>query len=83
MANMSVNQRTQADRVDLSVPTTGVRVRSRRAVIAYTVLATIFLGVLAYATAVALDGWAKAVVLGVIILTAVGAMIAVNPLRRG
>ncbi len=82
MANMSVNQRTQTERVDLSVPTTGVRVRNRRAVIAYTVLATIVLAILAYATVVAIDGWAKAVVLGVIILTAVGVMIAVNPLRR-
>jgi hypothetical protein len=83
MANMSVNQRTQFDRVDLSVPTTGVQVRNRRAVIAYTVLATLVLGALAYATAVAIDGWAKAVVLGVIMLTIVGVMIAVNPLRRG
>jgi fatty acid desaturase len=83
MANMSINQRTQFDRVDLSVPTTGVRVRDRRPVIAFTVIATAILAALVYATAVAVDGWAKAVVLGVIMLTVVGAMIAVNPLRRG
>jgi fatty acid desaturase len=83
MANMTVNQRTQFDRVDLSVPTTGVRVRNRAPLIIFTVIAAAVLGALIYATAVAIDGWAKALVLGVIILTAVGAMIAVNPLRRG
>lgn len=83
MANMSVNQRTQLDRVDLSVPTTGVRVRDRRPVIAYTVIAALVLGVLAYVTVTTIDGWAQAVVLGVIVLTAVGAIIAVSPTRRG
>jgi hypothetical protein len=83
MANMSVNQRTQFDRVDLRVPTTGVQVRDRRPLVAFTVLSGAILAALIYATAVAVDGWAKAVVLGVIMLTAVGAMIAVNPLRRG
>ena len=29
-----------------------------------------------------IDGWAQAIVLGFIMLTAVGAMIAVNPTRR-
>jgi fatty acid desaturase len=82
MANMTVNQRAQLDRVDLSVPTTGVRVRDRRPVIAYTLIATALLAVLAYATVVAIDGWARAIVLGAIMLTAVGAMIAVDPRRR-
>ncbi|MQA75465.1 MAG: hypothetical protein GEU88_14170 [Solirubrobacterales bacterium] len=82
MANMTVNQRTQLERVDLTIPTTGVRVRDRRRVIAFTVIAWIVAAALVYATAVAIDGWAQAIVLGVIMLTAVGAMIAVNPLRR-
>ena len=38
MSNMTVNQRTQFDRVDLSAPTTGIQVRSARSLIAYTVL---------------------------------------------
>ncbi|HLM31027.1 MAG TPA: hypothetical protein VK326_05145 [Solirubrobacterales bacterium] len=83
MSNMSVNQRTQLERVDLRVPTTGVHVRDQRLVIAYTILASILLAACIYATAIAIDGWAKLIVLGVIMLTAVGAMIAVNPLRRG
>lgn len=82
MANMTVNQRNQFERIDLSVPTTGVRVRSTGALVAYTVFATALLGALGYATVVAIDGWAKAIVLGAIMLTAVGAMIAVDPRRR-
>jgi hypothetical protein len=83
MANMSVNQRTQFERAELGVPDTGVRVRNRKAVIAFTVLAVLILGALCYATIEAIDGWAQAVVLAVIALTAVGVMIALDPLRRG
>ncbi len=83
MANMSANQRAQLDRVDLSVPSTGVHVRDRRPVAAYTVLALIVLAGLAYASATVLDGWANAIVLGAVMLTAVGAMIAISPNRRG
>ena len=82
MANMTVNQRAQYDRVELGTPTTGVRVRDQRPVIAYTVVATALVGALGYATVAAIDGWAQAIVLGFIILTAVGAMIAVSPNRR-
>ena len=73
MSHMTINQRTQFDRVDLSVPTTGTHVRRRRALIAFNVLALAVLGVLAYATVVAVDGWAQGVVL---------AMIALSPNRR-
>jgi len=83
MANMNVNQRTQFDRVDLTVPTTGVQVRRQWPLVAFTVIGAAVLAALIYATVVAIDGWAKAVVLGVIMLTTVGVMIAVNPLRRG
>ena len=83
MANMSVNQRTQYERTELSVPSTGVQVRNRKAVIGFTVLAVLILGALCYATVEAINGWAQAVVLAVIALTAVGAMIALDPLRRG
>jgi hypothetical protein len=82
MANMTVNQRNQFDRVELSVPTTGVRVRNRGLVVAYTVLAAALVAALGYATFVVIDGWAQLIVLGFIILTAVGAMIAVSPNRR-
>jgi hypothetical protein len=82
MANMTVNQRTQFDRVDLSVPTTGVQVRSRRGLAIYSALALAALGALTYATITLIDGWAQAIVFGFILLTAVGAMIAVSPARK-
>jgi fatty acid desaturase len=82
MANMSANQRTQLDRVDLSVPTTGVRVRRRRPLIIFTVIALAILGALSYATVEAINGWAQGVVLAMIVVTTVGMMIAISPLRR-
>ena len=82
MANMSVNQRTQFEREELKVPSTGTHVRDRRRLIVFNVIAVAILGALAYAAAVAIDGWAKAVVLGVIVLTTVGVMIALSPNRR-
>ena len=82
MANMNVNQRTQFDRVELSVPSTGVRVRSRKAMIIYTVLATLILGALSYAAIEVINGWAQIVVLAMIVVTTIGMMIAIDPLRR-
>ena len=82
MSRMTENQRMQFDRPDLKVPSTGVQVRSRRPLAIYTVIATIVLLVLGYATIQALDGWARFVVLGGIILTVIGGMIAVSPNRR-
>ncbi len=82
MSHMTVNQRTQFERVDLSEPITGTQVRNRRRLIIFNVIALAVFGALAYATAVAIDGWAKGVVLGVIVLTTIGAMIALSPNRR-
>jgi hypothetical protein len=81
MANMSTNQRVQVERVDLSVPTTGIRVRDSRPVAAFTVVALIVLAGLTYLAGTAIDGWASLIVLGAAMLTAVGAMIAVSPTR--
>ena len=82
MSNMTENQRTQFARPDLSVPTTGVGVRSKRPLIIYTVIACIVLAALGWATVEALDGWARFVVLGGIVVTALGGAIAVSPNRR-
>ena len=83
MANMDITQRMQFDRIDLSRPSTGVQVRDRRPVIAFTILALAVLGALVYATIDAIDGWAHYVVLGAIAATTIGVMIALDPLRRG
>jgi hypothetical protein len=83
MANMDITQRNQFERVDLSVPTTGVRLRSRRGLAAYLLLALPLLAAMAWAAAERIDGWPQLAVLGAIATTAIGLIIAVDPLRRG
>ena len=82
MANMTSSDRAQYDRPDLSAPDRTLRVTDRRPVIAYTVVAVLILAVLVYAVAWGINGWPQALVLGVLLLTAVGLMIAVSPRRR-
>ncbi len=79
---MTENQRMQLGRPDLSERRTGVRVASMRPLVVYTVVACIVLVALGWATIRALDGWAQFVVLGGIVMTAIGGMIAVDPQRR-
>ena len=83
MANMTSTERAQYERVELGAPDRSMRVRSRRAVIAFTGLALVLLACLVYAAAWGIEGWPQALVLGVIALTTVGLMIAVSPSRRG
>ncbi len=82
MANMTVNQRNQFERVELTVPSTAVGVRNPNRIVATNVIALLILGALGYATVDALDSWARAVVLAMIVVTTIGAMIALNPNRR-
>jgi hypothetical protein len=85
MANMDVTQRTQLERTDLgdARSTRLLRARSRRGPIVYTLLALPILGVLVYAAVAGIDEWWQGLVLGVIVLTTIGLMIAVSPNRRG
>jgi hypothetical protein len=82
MANMTVNQRNQFERIDLSVPTTGTHVRNSWRVSLTTVIGLAILGVLGYAAAEALDSWWAALVLAAIGMNVIGAMIAISPNRR-
>jgi hypothetical protein len=84
MANMDVTQRVQTERVDLgdARSTRMLRARSARGPLTYTLLALPILGVLAYAAIAGIDEWWQALVLGVIVLTTIGLMIAVSPNRR-
>ena len=82
MANMELQQRNQLERIDLSVPTTGVTLRSTRGMTIYAVISTVILVALGYAAVKEISSWAGAVVLGVIILNLVGLMIAVRPGRE-
>ena len=83
MANMNVNQRTQYERAELSVPSTGVNVRAKRVLVAYTVLGLVLVAALGAAVIAGIDNWVQGLVLGVIVLTTIGLMIAVSPNRRG
>jgi fatty acid desaturase len=82
MANMTSSDRAQYERPDLSGPDRTMRVRDRRPVIAYSAVAVLLAAVLLYAVAWGIDGWPQVVVLGVIVVTAIGLMIAVSPTRR-
>jgi hypothetical protein len=82
MANTDITSRTQVDRPDLSVPSTGIHLRSKRGLAIYTALALPILGVLIFATIQGIESWVQALVLAVIVLTTVGLMIAVSPSRR-
>jgi fatty acid desaturase len=82
MANMNIQDRAQYERADLGAPDRTLRVTNRRPVIAFVALALVLLAALVYAVAWGIDGWAQALVLGVIVLTTIGLMIAVSPTRR-
>ena len=79
---MTENQRMQLGRPDLRERNTGVRVRSPRSMVILMVVLTVIAVALCYATIQALDGWARFVVLGGIVVTVIGAMIAVSPNRE-
>ena len=82
MANMTSSDRAQYERPELDAPDRTLRVGNRRPVIAFTALALVILAALVYATAWGIDGWPQALVLGVIVLTTIGLIIAVSPTRR-
>jgi hypothetical protein len=85
MGNMDYTQRSQTERMDLgdASSTRMLRARSNRGPLIYTLLALPLLGVLVYATIAGIDEWWQALVLGVIVMTTIGLMIAVSPNRRG
>ena len=83
MANMTSSDRAQYERPELSAADRSMRVVNRRPVIAFTALSLVILAALVYAVAWGIDGWPHAIVLGVIVATMIGLMIAISPNRRG
>ena len=81
MSNMTVNQRNQYERATLSAPT-GVGVRNPRRLIILNVVLLLIAAALVAGTIVVIDGWAQGVVLAMIVVTTIGAMIALSPNRR-
>jgi hypothetical protein len=82
MANMNIQDRAQYERPDLAGSDRSLRVAKRRPVLIYVALAAVLLAALVYSVAWGIDGWAQGLVLGVIVVTAIGLMIAVSPNRR-
>ena len=82
MANMTESDRVQYERAELGAPDRTMRVGNKRPVIVFTAIALVILAALVYATAWGINGWAHALVLGVIVLTVIGLIIAVSPTRR-
>jgi fatty acid desaturase len=82
MSHMTSQDRAQYERADLGSPDRTLRVTNRRPVIAFVALALVLLAALVYAVAWGIKGWAQGLVLGVIVLTTIGLMIAVSPNRR-
>jgi uncharacterized membrane protein YoaK (UPF0700 family) len=82
MANTDITSRTQYDRTDLR-DRGGIRRGSERGAMIYNAIALI-VGALLSALAVAtIENWSQWLVLGVIVLTTIGFMIAISPNRRG
>ncbi len=83
MSNMSENQRAGFERATYSGSAERIRHGSEKGVRIYLVFATILAVVLCAGALALLDGWAEWVVLGAIVFTAIGFMVAVSPRRQG
>jgi fatty acid desaturase len=82
MANMTSSDRAQYERPELAAPDRTMRVANRRPVLVFSALGLVLLAALVYAAAWGIDDWTQGLVLGVIVLTTIGLMIAVSPMRR-
>jgi hypothetical protein len=83
MSNMTVNQRNQHERATLAGSAEGIRRGSERGATAFNIVAILAAAALGYGALTLIEGWSQWVVLGAIVITTVGVMIAVSPLRRG
>jgi hypothetical protein len=81
MANMEVTDRSQYERQDLG-SSEGLRRGAGRGMAIYMVFAIGIAAALSYAALSVIDSWAQWLVLAVIVLTAAGITIAINPARR-
>ena len=82
MGNLDVTQRNQFERSTLS-DTSGMRRGSEKGAAIYTVVALVIGVALSVVAVMTIESWAQWLVLGVIIITMIGFMIAVSPNRRG
>lgn len=82
MGNLDITQRNQLERTTLS-DTGGLRRGSEKGAAIYSVVALIIGVALCVVAVMTIENWAQWLVLGVIIITMIGFMIAVSPSRRG
>jgi UDP-N-acetylmuramyl pentapeptide phosphotransferase/UDP-N-acetylglucosamine-1-phosphate transferase len=83
MANTDITQRSQYERSDLLAKGEGIRRGSEKGAAIYSGIALVVGVLLSYVAVKAIDNWSQWLVLGVIILTMIGFMIALSPNRRG
>jgi fatty acid desaturase len=83
MSNMTVNQRNQAERATLAGTSERIRRGSERGAAIYNLFALIVGVALCVAALSVIEGWAQWVVLGAIVATVIGFMIAISPRRKG
>ncbi len=82
MSNMSENQRAGFERATYSGSAERIRRGSEKGARIYSVIAALLAVVLCIAALTFLDGWPEWVVLGAIVITAIGFMLAVSPRRE-
>ena len=82
MANTDITSRTQYGREDLRAGGEGIRRGSERGARIYNVIALIVAGLLGAVAVATIESWAQWLVLGVIVVTTIGFMIAISPARR-
>ncbi|MDP9188477.1 MAG: hypothetical protein M3O25_04435 [Actinomycetota bacterium] len=82
MGNLDITQRNSLERSTLA-GNDSLRRGSERGAAIYTVVALLLGAALSYAALQTIDNWSQWLVLGVIVVTTIGAMIALSPNRRG
>ena len=83
MSNMTVNDRNEMERATYAGSNERIRRGSERGAVIYNLFALVIGAALCVAAVSVIDGWAQWVVLGGIVATVIGFMIAVSPNRPG
>ena len=83
MSNMTENQRAQFERATFAGSSERIRRGSERGVAVYNIVAVILGALLCYASIQVIHGWPQWLVLGMIVFTVAGFMVAISPNRRG
>jgi hypothetical protein len=82
MSNMTENQRAQFERATYAGSAERIRHGSERGASVYSAIAALIGLALCVAAISVIDGWWQWVVLGAIVFTTIGFMIAISPTRR-